>query len=64
MIVDPENFSSITISIYLKDGRKFENRNISNTVADTSVVACWDGDNIRVFPMDAVREYVLHFDNN
>lgn len=63
MILDPKDYSSATVSIYLKDGRKFENRNIPSTV-DPSVVACWDGDNIRVFPMDAVREYVLHFDNN
>lgn len=63
MIVDPENFGNATISIYLEDGRKFENKNIPSTV-DPSVVACWDGDNIRVFPMDAVKEYVFHFESN
>lgn len=63
MILDPENLSSMTVSIYLKDGRKFENRNIP-TNANDSLVACWDEDKIRVFPLDAVREYALHFDNN
>lgn len=63
MTVDPENFDNATISIYLKDGRKFENKNIPSTV-DTSVVACWDEDKIRVFPLDAVKEYTLYFDNN
>ena len=63
MIVDPENLSSMTVSIYLKDGRKFENRNVPTNNND-SLVACWDEDKIRVFPLDAVKEYTLHFDNN
>lgn len=63
MIVDPDKFNSMTISIYLKDGRKFENKDVPSNINDLRV-ACWDEDKIRVFPLDEVREYTLRFDNN
>ena len=63
MIKDPDNFENLQISVYLKDGRIFERRDVPNVSEETGAmsVQIWDEDVIRVFPIDMVKEYVLHF---
>jgi hypothetical protein len=64
MIRKPESAESLTISVKLKDGREFENRDITdNPFGDNErVVSFWENDDtVLIFPMSEVAEYRLHF---
>jgi hypothetical protein len=55
---------SIRISVYLKDGRSFRQRNVPpNFFGDHErVVSFWEGDVLMVYPMRDVEHVEYHFE--
>ena len=63
MIKEPASYASMTISVFLKDGRSYERRDTTPSPLGQSerIVCFWDGDSVVSFPLENVDRFVMHF---
>ena len=65
MIKNPENTEQMTISVYLKNGEEFLDKDITSTpISDKElVVGFWIDGKVRLYPMSEVRMIEYGFGN-
>ena len=64
MMKDPKTAQNVTISVFLKDGRSYERKDISSAPLGNNerFVCFWEGDDVIAFPLENVDRFVMHFD--
>ena len=63
MIREPQSGRNVLISVYLKNGDVFENKDVPTQPAGEheKVISFWDGDSIVVYPISEVHKWIYHF---
>lgn len=66
MIKNPENTKGMTISVYLKNGEEFLDKDITNQPITEKVtfICFWLEGKIRAYPASEVRMFEYGFGNN
>lgn len=65
MIKEPAGYENATISVFLKDGRSFDRRDMtSSPLGQNERIVCFWADDCSVvgFPLEIVDRFVMHFD--
>lgn len=66
MVRSVQNINSMTISVMTKDGKYFSRADVPESPfgEHERVVSFWDGNNLKVIPMENVKHIMMHFEEN